>query len=211
MNCNCTPKPDEGSVDQRLGGSVVETPVPLSNGLNIPTFGTLRGYSRYYTQCEYIPQNEKLVPAEFIQIPQSEEELNYFQETLVLGVESYPEPILQFPKDVSWERVDTSHWRVYPNPDAKEFYVLFEYQLDYETDEGYSSHFNVTLVGYDSKNTVPFDIIVGVTAGDKVANFTMSLAEPHIELSAENVWLLPENNNMEFVDLKSNLHWKFVF
>ena len=54
-------------------------------------------------------------------------------------------------------------------------------------------------------------IRIRVCTGDKVANFTMSLAEPHIELSAENVWLLPENNNMEFVDLKSNLHWKFVF
>ena len=211
MNCNCIPKPDEGSVDQRLGGSVVETPIPLSNGLNIPTFGTLRGYDRFYTQCEYIPQNSKPAIAEFVQISQSEEELNYFQETLVLGVESYPEPTLQFPKDVSWERVDFSHWRVYPNPNVKEFYVLFEYQLDSETDDGYSSHFNVTLAGYDSKNTVPFDIVVGVAAGDKVANFTMSLAEPFIKLSAESVWLLPSNNNMEFVDLKSNLHWKFVF
>lgn len=211
MECNCIPKPDEGSIDQRLGGSVVETPVPLSNGLNIPTFGTLRGYDRFYTQCEYLPQNAKPAPAEFIQLTQSEEELNYFQETLVLGVESYPQPVLTFPEGVSWDGIDATHWKVYPNPEAKEFYVLFEYQLDSENDEGFSSHYNVTLVGYDSKNTVPFDIVVGVAAGDTTADFTISLAEPHIELSANDVWLLPINNNMEFVDLKSNLHWKFVF
>lgn len=209
MSSKCYPESSVGN--QPIEGPSVETPIPLSNGLNVPTFGTLRGYARFYTQCEYIPQNHKPDLATFIQLSKTEEILNYFQETLVLSVESYPQPLLRFSADVVWEQIDYSHWRVYPNPDSKDFYVELAYTLDSESEVGFSSHFDITLVGYDTDDSVPFSIPVTVYAADKESQFTMTLGDPYIYLSAYDVWLTPSNLNTEYVNLKSNLHWRFVF
>lgn len=197
--------------EESLGGSVVESNIPLSNGLNVPNFGAVRSYSRFYTVCEYLPQNQKPAPEEFVQISMSESELHYFEEVLALTVMSYPKPVLKFPNTILWERVDYTHWRVYPNKSSKDFYVLFEFVLDSEDANGFLSHFNITLVGYDLQDSVPFDIPVSVVAGEEVAEFRMVLKDPFFEVSSKCVWLTESNGFSESVEVTSNLHWYLEF
>lgn len=209
MNCSCIDTEFDPYKDT-LGGSVVETPVPLSNGLAIPTFGVLQSYNYFYTKCSYLPIGES-TPQPFIQLSTTQEELPYFQETVTVGVQSYPEPVLEFPEGMEYEEIGDGHWKLYPIPGVTEVYLDVEYIRDYQTVEEIVGHISVNLVGYDSPEAVPFDVDIRVVAEDKEATFKISLEDPYINLSSDDVVLSDDNDNYAKVLVTSNLRWSVEF
>ena len=209
MTCSCI-NTEYDPYKDTLGGSVVETPVPLSNGLAIPTFGVLQSYNYFYTKCSYLPIGEGTLQP-FIQLSTSQEEIPYFQETISVGIQSYPEPVVEFPEGMQSEEVAEGHWRVYPISGVEDVYLDVQYIRDYQTVESIVGHLEVNLVGYDSEQVAPFDVDIRVVAEDKEATFRVSLEDPYINLSSDDVVLNDANDNYAKVTVTSNLRWSVEF
>lgn len=209
MICTCG-NTEYDPYEDTLGGSVVETPVPLSNGLAIPTFGVLQTYNHFYTECTYLPIDDGSMRP-FVQLSTSQEEIPYYQETVTIGVKSYPEPVLKFAEGTEFEELGDGHWVLYPISGVKDVYLDLVYTKDYQTVESIEGHITVNLVGYDSDKATLFDAVIRVVSEDVEAPFTITLAEPYFELSAEDVVLNKDNNNSASVQVTSNLQWRVVF
>lgn len=209
MTCTCG-NTEYDPYKDTLGGSVVETPVPLSNGLAIPTFGLVQAYNHFYTECTYLPIGDSTLQP-FVQLSTTQEELPYFKETVEIGVRSYPEPVLKFPSGMNFEEIGEGHWKLFPIPDAPDVYLDIEYVQDYQTVEAIVGHILVNLYGYDSPQAVPFDADIRVVSEDKEATFTISLEDPYINLSSDDVVLSNDNDNYAKVLVTSNLIWSVEF
>ena len=209
MTCTCG-NTEYDPYKDTLGGSVVETPVPLSNGLAIPTFGVLQTYNHFYTECTYLPIGDGVMRP-FVQLSTSQEEIPYFQEMVTVGVKSNPAPVLEFAEGLEFEELGDGHWILYPIPGVKEVYLDLVYTKDLQTVESIEGHITVNLIGYDSEQAAPFDAVIRVVAEDAESSFTVTLAEPYFELSAEDVVLDKDNNNSASVQVTSNLQRRVVF
>lgn len=208
MSCNCQNTGSESTFVSRLGGSIVETPIPLSNGLNIPQQGVFRGYRDYYTVCRYLPAGQLPDIPAFVQLSKVSDTLNYFEELNQLGVVSFPTASLEFPEEFRVVSEKVGEWRVYPNA-SNDFYVLITHVVDNETHEFVEQHFNIELVGYQTNDASAFELPIQVVAGDKKVEFTVLLKNPYTIPSSEYVFLDREEGSHESIDIMSNCSWWF--
>lgn len=220
--CCCGPvKPDEPETPTdptpapELGPSVVDNPVPLSNGMNIPTLGVLRGYNRYYTRCLYINQGDAPAPPSsnpYLQVGNADAEFGFYpQPAARIDVEFYPGVSIVFPTSTSYE-TEANITRVYPSTDTT-YYIEFIWTVD--SINGYigTGHYDVNVWGFNSEEAQGLDLPFTIKNHSLEAHGHIIMEKPNLEpeFGADHIFLNHNNGNTQSINIKSNVAWWFDF